>query len=53
MLTAPGIGLALTFLGSCGPAVGAIVSIYSFGGRDSVKKYFRQFLLNGIMKQKD
>ena len=40
---APGIGFISLLLGSFGPAVGAIISLYTIDGKDAVKKYLKSF----------
>jgi hypothetical protein len=32
-----GIGLGITVFGACGPAIGAIISIYTVEGKDALK----------------
>ena len=39
-----GIGLVIIILGACGPAMGAIISIYTIEGKDSLKKFVKSFL---------
>jgi membrane protease YdiL (CAAX protease family) len=39
-----GIDFVLMLLGACGPAVGAIISVYTIEGKSSLKIFFKSFL---------
>ena len=38
-----GIGLLIIVFGACGPGVGAIISIYTIDGKDSLKNFLKSF----------
>ena len=44
LLMESGIGMAIIAFSACGPAMGAIISIYTIEGKDSLKKFLKSFL---------
>jgi membrane protease YdiL (CAAX protease family) len=39
-----GVGIVIIIFGACGPAIGAIISIYTIEGKDSLKIFLKSFL---------